>query len=707
MTPARRRNVIDTLLKGINHESVRVRIYSTRALGKLRCREAEHILVKQLKQGKCKDVRETAAGVLQYSTDPYTLQALRDAAMDPNWRIRKAAVLSLYGREGDEDVDALVKVFEDDLHPEVRSSALRALAFTYSPEVLPAVLAAARDPVRRIRSEFCYVGSQVAKKGIGENEIVDAYIALLSDPEVYCVAARAASGLGIICNRRGIPPLINTIKKYIPVSTPAEERITKNAVFSLGCMPDLRAFPVLKQAAESKNTSLRSAAIRSLGNYGPYAVDCLGNALRDPDLAVQHTAIQHLSYIDTVESIKKLIDAVSNPQTHPLSRKRIIWHLRYIVRDPSTGNYISRRKYSSWNADKWRDWWQKAKESIAGRRTPKTCSSRSGKFKARIHKHTVSLLDEKGNILWIKLRFPHSGKLRGQTCRVSDHGWIMLGEKCRIISRTGDEPDKRLLCKLFPREEYMRIWNTCISPDGNYAAILTGKDNKGWLILSNGQGKVFFNQPYSQQAISTRLVFSPDSQFIACLPGMFHYRRRFDYLIPFPDEFTEVSLFSRNGKRIDIPVVKYNYPGYAQMSWKIYSTVQGPVDNNTVTKELKEVLRKCNAYNCTGLLRKKEPKSAGAAAKRADAEVPWDTLIAENGVLLGCPQGLFLIQRESASQLVEMLGASDIEMRKLAIRVLAEMAGHTFGYIPASSLSERSRTIKRWRTWVKDLIPKN
>jgi|GEM_PF-1058475 len=117
---------------------------------------------------------------------------------------------------------------------------------------------------------------------------------VLRDPD-FAVRWHAAEVLGDIGDTRAVEPLIGLLADE-------EETVKRTAIESLGKLRDVRALEPIARMFGPKdetlsNFALRATIIRSLGNFGPAAIDELIRMLKSDDVTVWVFAVESLKRI--------------------------------------------------------------------------------------------------------------------------------------------------------------------------------------------------------------------------------------------------------------------------------------------------------------------------------------------------------------------------------------------------------------------------
>ena len=625
-----------------------LRTRAAELLWRLKDPSAEGTLIRTLQAEELAPLREYAARGLALSKNPRALAALERATTDADADVRAAAVTSLYGRKGSEDVAALARIFEDDPAPRVRTAVVQALGRTSSPDAVQILLAASRDPSRAVRRSFR--GSGLASRGVGEREITDAYVRRLSDPEPD-VAWRACDALRYIGNRRAVPALAAAL----------DERGLHAAARALGSLPDLRAVPALARALKSEDAELRQGAARALASYGPYALEHLVKALDDDNWDVRDAAFDSLKRIVGEEFVSLYIS--------DLSREELL---------------------------------TKARVTLEGRDEPRRVSSPSGEYEAVVRRHTVSLLDREGNVLWTKLTEPDylSEPFAGRRSLVSDLGWVFLWG--RFISRTGEEPAASPVRGWLPGESGVLVTAAEVSPDGRHAAVLVTAREKSRIVLCDEQGRALWKEPCPRGMIP---VFAPDGRYVACLPGADLHCAAVSVSF-WKDHQWTLTVFSLDGNCAEVPALRfYNVPLWDSLGLEPPTRADRPKPGE-IGEPIAAALRSYGALDCTPLGRRMRNRSRflGASSTEGDVDlgsVPWHALASGDGVLVEHFAGLFLFPRSAAPKLVEFLAKPERKVRRLFFEVLRKMAGRSFGYFPDAPEADRAGAIERWQSWAE------
>jgi HEAT repeat protein len=134
-------------------------------------------------------------------------------------------------------------------------------------------------------------------------EAMDLLIEALQDRDGQ-VPVKAAEALGRLRNPRSVPALVATLKAPEPyIRWAAAEALAKIGAPAIASVVGVLSDP---------DPAIRDVAIQALGKIGPEAVPPLAALLRSPHRAVRETAAQALGNINDEQSVRPLIDALSD-----------------------------------------------------------------------------------------------------------------------------------------------------------------------------------------------------------------------------------------------------------------------------------------------------------------------------------------------------------------------------------------------------------
>lgn len=191
-----------------------------------------------------------------------------DLLKDPDWVVRREAVVTL-GEMGDERcVEPLVQSLKDG-DWQVREAAVDALGLVGSPAV--------EMLIKYLRNWDCrkYVIRALGK--INDERVLDPLISMLRNDEFKDDATRALVELG--------KP---AVERLILALTDKEEYVRKQAVLALGDIGDPEAVDPLIAMLQDQDWLIRLTAAASLEKIGdPRGRDAIKPMMKDPDLVVR------------------------------------------------------------------------------------------------------------------------------------------------------------------------------------------------------------------------------------------------------------------------------------------------------------------------------------------------------------------------------------------------------------------------------------
>jgi len=218
-----------------------------------------------------------AEGLLSRFGRGLLLRQLADA--DPI--VRRTAADEI-GRRGDrEAVPDLLARMRIETNIETRRAILEALGLVADPRAVPVLLEMAARPGEPTRAD-----AVEALGAIGDPRAVGPVSALLADPRLEDVAARALGRMG----SAALPRLLSLL---------GDEHASTGAARGLGELGDARAMPGLITVLSAPVPMHRSAAAQALGMLGdPRARKALGAVTRDdPDPEVRRAAAEALALL--------------------------------------------------------------------------------------------------------------------------------------------------------------------------------------------------------------------------------------------------------------------------------------------------------------------------------------------------------------------------------------------------------------------------
>jgi HEAT repeat protein len=247
-------------------------------------------------------VRRAALRILAQLGSPFAFDALGQAAVDPNPRIREAAITGLALFELPE-AKALLLVLATDAAAPTRALALRALgdggwADTAVRERLSSAL---NDADGWVRYHAC--------QAIGKLKL-DPYVedlaARVNDPagQVRVAAIEALSHL----------PAEAAFAALLDAAGSEELELKRAALIGLGLSRRRQALGALLSHVGSENAATRLIALSAIANIdAPETLGALGHAVRDPDESVRMAAVGFLGERDGAEATQILAGFSTDP----------------------------------------------------------------------------------------------------------------------------------------------------------------------------------------------------------------------------------------------------------------------------------------------------------------------------------------------------------------------------------------------------------
>lgn len=157
--------IIRVIIDGINDEDPYVRKTSIEAIGHFTDPAVIEALVNSLGDEEI-NVRESAIIALEKNKDTaYVVKALARVLADPHWNVRRETV-EVLGKTRHPDTAGPLKSMLKDRDPEVRRSALMALAELEGQQVLPLALDALNDPDVSVKLEGLTIIGNLADAAI-------------------------------------------------------------------------------------------------------------------------------------------------------------------------------------------------------------------------------------------------------------------------------------------------------------------------------------------------------------------------------------------------------------------------------------------------------------------------------------------------------------------------------------------------------------
>jgi len=287
----------EPLLKLAGSEEPAARRAAVIALSGLQAADLPERLLKELFPSANPRARQSAAELAAL----LELEACREAILrqgrDADVPARCAAIEALpMVRISSEQALPLLKEAAEDRDPNVRKSAVRALARFQSPEVEPILIAALRDEHPWVR--------HFAARSLGIQGRPQAFEALLraaeTDPAPF-VRAEAMEALGALDGAEAVQAL----SRWIDMENPD---LACAAIRGLGRSSHPKALPALAQALRSSGRERRLEALRALGEQeNSAAAELIFQALiREADPALIRAGVESLIRQGSVEAVCKL-----------------------------------------------------------------------------------------------------------------------------------------------------------------------------------------------------------------------------------------------------------------------------------------------------------------------------------------------------------------------------------------------------------------
>ncbi|HKW85756.1 MAG TPA: HEAT repeat domain-containing protein [Nitrospiraceae bacterium] len=191
-----------------------------------------------------------------------------DLLKDPDWAVRREAVITL-GEMGDERcVEPVVRALRDG-DWQVREAAIEAVGMIGSPCV--------ESVVRLLRDWDIRKAAIVALGKIKDERVLEPLIGQLRNDEFNELATEALAELG----QPAVEKLVTALKDK-------DENVRKQAVIALGRIKDLAAVDALIEMLKDKDWFIRLTAAAALENiHNERGREAIKLLLQDPDLVVK------------------------------------------------------------------------------------------------------------------------------------------------------------------------------------------------------------------------------------------------------------------------------------------------------------------------------------------------------------------------------------------------------------------------------------
>ena len=211
-----------------------------------------------------------------------------------------------------------------------------ALCSKCTPAAIPALLDAAHDPARSVRTEVLRALVKCAANAGAYHEVFPVFLEALND-EYDQVAISASEGLAQSGDARAVPGLVraaltseqeqvrtysrNALRSFGTASAAAlreaasspDSRVRARAINTLGERREEGDLPWLIAATRDPDPEVRRDAVYSLGDsYAKPAVPALIERLRDEDEKVVRYAVISLGRIGDPSAVTALIECLNN-----------------------------------------------------------------------------------------------------------------------------------------------------------------------------------------------------------------------------------------------------------------------------------------------------------------------------------------------------------------------------------------------------------
>ncbi len=277
------------------------------------------------------ELRARACEALARLGDTSAVPALFDALADPNPRVALAAAGAIQALHSAETTPRVLAALASEL-PALRRQALRIVAYLGITAAFDPVLAATRDPDRRV-AELA-----IAALGMLADERVDAELERLAASEVAVVRAAtmrawshrasprapelleraladaepwvryyAAQALGKLGHVASVPAILARLSDPMP-------HVRIAAIEALARVESPAAWQALVSAVGSDDADERRAALVGLGQrVRPEALPLLLEAAHSPDLATRLIAISGLASQPSTGALQEVVRAARDP----------------------------------------------------------------------------------------------------------------------------------------------------------------------------------------------------------------------------------------------------------------------------------------------------------------------------------------------------------------------------------------------------------
>lgn len=238
--------------------------------------------------------RRNACVELASRRDPVSIPAVEAAARDPVPAVRSVALAALRALRGREALPRLLQVLAQDPVPEVRWRAAIELEAVGDKEAVPVLIQALRDKSGLVRS-----GAAEALKGIPDPRAVQPLIRALRDKDTAARRA-AAEGLGLIGDRAAVRPLMRALFFH-------DFQTRRRAAKSLQQLKDPVSGLALVHALNDWDPQIRNTASDALIQFGgPEVVPTLIRYLRSWKPSIREDAAKTLGGLKDSRAIEPL-----------------------------------------------------------------------------------------------------------------------------------------------------------------------------------------------------------------------------------------------------------------------------------------------------------------------------------------------------------------------------------------------------------------
>jgi len=329
-------SAVDTLIEALDEESAKVRHGAAEALGKIGDARAVDPLIALLEktEGEAQperprtvyypgvgaasaapsepdpDVRSTAVTALAKIKDARVVPALIARLKDRDANVRLAAATALGELDHPDMLEALIGGLKDSSY-HVRRVAAQALGKRRDPGAVEPLIAALDDEHSWVRTRVI-----AALTTIGDPRAVKPLIGRLGD-EDHGVRLGAVQSLGKLEDARAVEPLVGMVKND------QDANMRRQAIEALALLGGEKAVVGLCEALKDKESWVRSSAARGLEKLrDPHAIPLLKAALEDKDVLDKGLVAATLEAIDP-SAIDKLVARMESSEANAYARRQI------------------------------------------------------------------------------------------------------------------------------------------------------------------------------------------------------------------------------------------------------------------------------------------------------------------------------------------------------------------------------------------------